>query len=237
MTHNTSLNNCHCYCYNRRHQFAPPLLQQLPLPVCAIVGVSPPTSSKREKGGLSPASQCCIVSRMLSAAKKRRVTSSNSSFNSDDDDDPPAIRDITTNVSVSKNNKSDFRVIYIVSFTKPCCDNHIKGKRVRNQICLETAFFQDGADTCSLMKEKTIKAIRSYKNSKKFDGIHLCNLDYGIGIGSVYMASNHSSESLWKLVYSSAENNMNKLLLKRYASGMTQTNQHEAKADALMHAK
>jgi hypothetical protein len=173
---------------------------------------------------------------MLSAAKKRRVTSSNSSFNSDDDGNPPAIRDITANVSVSENNKSDFRVMYIVSFTKPCCDNHIKGKRVRIQICSETAFFWDGADTCSLMKEKTIKAIRSHKISKKFDGIHLCNLDYGIGIGSVYMASNHPSESLWKLVYLSAENNMNKLLLKRHASRMTQTNQHEAKADALMHA-
>ncbi len=58
---------------------------------------------------------------MLSAAKKRRVTSSNSSFNSDDDGDPPAICDITANVSVSENNKSDFRVMYIVSFTKPCC--------------------------------------------------------------------------------------------------------------------
>jgi hypothetical protein len=37
-------------------------------------------------------------------------------------------------------------------------------------------------------------------------------------------------------VYSSSENDMNKLLLKRHASRMTQTNQHEAKADALMHA-
>ncbi len=173
---------------------------------------------------------------MLSAAKKRRVTLSNSSFNSDDDGNPPAICDIAANVSVSKNNESDFRVMYIVSFTKQCCDNHIKGKRVCIQICSETAFFWDGADMCSLMKEKTIEAIRSLKNSKKFDGIHLCNLDYGIGIGLVYMASNHSSESLWELVYSSAENDMNKLLMKRHASQMTQTNQHEAKADALMHA-
>lgn len=52
----------------------------------------------------------------------------------------------------------------------------------------------------------------------------------------MYMASNHSSESLLKLVYSSAGNDMNKLLLKRHASRMTQTNQHEAKGDALMHA-
>jgi hypothetical protein len=115
---------------------------------------------------------------MLSAAKKRRVTLSNSSFNSDDDGNPPAIRGITANVSVSKNNKSDFHVMYIVSFTKPCCDNHIKGKRVRIQICSETAFFQDGADMCSLMKEKTMKSICSHKNSKKFDGIHLCNLHH-----------------------------------------------------------
>jgi hypothetical protein len=201
MTQNTSSDDRHCSCYNRRRQFAPPLLQRLPPPVCTIVGVSPPTSSKREKGGLSPASQRRVVSRMLSAAKKRRVTSSNSSFNSDDDGNPPAICNITANLSVSENNKSDFRVMCIVSFTKPCCDNHIKGKRVRIQICSETAFFWDGADTCSLMKEKTIKAIRSHKNSKKFDRIHLCNLDYGIGIGLVYMASNHSSESLWKLVY------------------------------------
>jgi hypothetical protein len=96
---------------------------------------------------------------MLSAAKKRRVTSSNSSFNSDDDGDPPAIRDITAIVAVSENNKSDFRVMYIVSFTKPCCDNHIKGKRVRIQICSETAFFWDGADTWSLMKEKTMNSL------------------------------------------------------------------------------
>ncbi len=37
-------------------------------------------------------------------------------------------------------------------------------------------------------------------------------------------------------MYLSAENDMNKLLLKRHASWMTQANQHEAKADALMHA-
>jgi hypothetical protein len=166
MTHNTSLNDRHCSCYDCCRQFAPPLLRQSPPPVCAIVGVSPPTSSKREKGGSSPASQCRVASRMLSAAKKRRETSSNSSFNSDDDGNPPAICDITANVSVSENNKSDFRVMYIASFTKPCCDNHIKSKRVRIQICSETAFFWYGADTCSLMNEKTIKAIHSHKNSK-----------------------------------------------------------------------
>ncbi len=70
MTQNTSLNDRHCSCYDRRRQFALPLLWRSPLPVCAIVGVSPPTSSKRKKGGSSPASQRCVASRMLSAAKK-----------------------------------------------------------------------------------------------------------------------------------------------------------------------
>jgi hypothetical protein len=78
---------------------------------------------------------------MLSPVKKRRVTLSNYSFNSDDDGDPPAICDVTAKVS-------------IVSFTNPCCDNHIKGKRGCIQICSERVFFRDGADTCSLMKEK-----------------------------------------------------------------------------------
>ncbi len=91
MTQNTSLNNRHCSCYDCRHQFAPPLLRRSPPSVCTILGVSLPTSSKREKGGSSPASRGCVASRMLSAAKKRRVTPSNSSFNSDDDGDPPAI--------------------------------------------------------------------------------------------------------------------------------------------------
>jgi hypothetical protein len=161
----------------------------------------------------------------LSGAGKRKVPSSNSSPDRDEDCLPPAIRNITAKVSAYKANDSNFRVMYIVTFTKPCCDNHKKYNRMRIQVASEVSFFDDGADTCELMMAKAIKAIRSHKNSKKFDGRHLCHLDYGIDIGVVYMSSSNSSRLLWRLLYSSVENVMNKILLKRSEKQLTQMNQ------------
>ena len=173
---------------------------------------------------------------MLSVAGKRKVPSSDSSSDSDEDCMPPAIRDITANVSAYKANDSNFRVMYIVTFTKPCCDNHKQYNRMRIQVASELSFFDEVADTCELMMAKTIKAIRSHRISKKFDGLVLCHLDYRIGIGAVYMSSSDSSRSLWRLVYSSAEKDMNKILLKRSENWLVQLTQHDAKSDAAINA-
>ena len=68
------------------------------------------------------------------------------------DDGPSTIRDITASVSWKDNN---YIVMYIVTFTKPCCNNHSKAKQIRIRINSEVAFFNKDADTWSLMMDKT----------------------------------------------------------------------------------
>jgi hypothetical protein len=119
--------------------------------------------------------------------------------------------------------------MYTVTFTKPCCDNHSKAKQIRIRINSEVAFFNKDAETWSLMMDKTKTAIRKHKREVNHGGLDFCSLDYKSGIGGVYMANNESARSLWKLVYSSAENKINKLRLQKY-----EKSQMQKKFDELM---
>ena len=91
------------------------------------------------------------------------------------DDGPSTIRDITASVSWKDNN---YIVMYIVTFTKPCCNNHSKAKQIRIRINSEVAFFNKDADTWSLMMDKTKTAIRKHKREVSHGGLDLCNLEY-----------------------------------------------------------
>jgi hypothetical protein len=72
------------------------------------------------------------------------------------------------------------------------------------------------------MMDKTKTAIRKHKREVNHGGLDFCSLDYKSGIGGVYMANNESARSLWKLVYSSAENKINKLRLQKYEKSQMQ---------------
>jgi hypothetical protein len=150
-----------------------------------------------------------------------------------DSTNPPTIRDTTVGVeSLPHNNK--YRVAYTMTFTKPCCSFHSKAQRVRIQVKSEIEFFDDPAIPYILMMDKTIKFIRCHKKEKTFDGIEGCQLDYGDGIGAFYMKHDESVGSIWRLLWASAENDINKICLLSYERSEHQANQHQSKVDTVL---
>ena len=174
-----------------------------------------------------------LPTEMATSTRKRKESDHVDDGTDDVNDGPSIIRDITASV-LPPATKDKYVVMYTVTFTKPCCDNHSKAKQIRIRIHSEVAFFNKDAETWSLMMDKTKTAIRKHKREVSHGGLDLCNLDYKSGIGGVYMSNNESSRSLWKLVYTSAENDINKLQLKKYEKSQMQVKQHKKKFDELM---
>jgi hypothetical protein len=79
--------------------------------------------------------------------------------------------------------------------------------------------------------DKTIKFIRRHKKEKTFDGIEGCQLDYGDGIGALYLKCDKSVGSIWRLLWASAENDINKICLLSYERSEHEANQHQSKVD------
>jgi hypothetical protein len=150
-----------------------------------------------------------------------------------DDTDPPRIRNVTVGVESLPHNK--YGVAYTVTFTKPCCSFHKKAQQVRIWVKSEVEFFDDPAIPYILMMDKTIKFIRRHKKEKLFDGIERCQLDYGDGIGAWYMKHDESDVgSIWRLLWASAENEINKIRLLSYECSEHQANQHKSKVDTVL---
>jgi len=96
---------------------------------------------------------------------------------------------------------------YKVQFTKPCCSNH---KNITCIIVSSTKLcFEDGADPAILMMNKTIDKIKQHKKDKQFDRLDLYKLNIKSGIGSYYILGSRNP-TVWRLLWSSAENEMNK---------------------------
>lgn len=147
-------------------------------------------------------------------------------------DDCPAIEDITVHVKSQKakgaSKELTFRVQYIVKLTKPCCSNHKPNTRI--DVMSTNACFIDGADPAIFMMNRTIAKIKQHKKDKKFDGIDLCDLDIKSGMGSYYMLG-PSKPSVWRLLWSSAENEMNKERLASMIRTTKQLQQHKEKGN------
>ena len=146
------------------------------------------------------------------------------------DDCPPAIENITVKVQTEKTKSKEltFRVHYKIEFTKPCCSNH------NNISCVNVSsiqsIFKDGAAPAILMMDRVIGKIKQHKKEKQFDGLDLCKLDIESGMGSYYMLG-RSNPSVWRLLWSSAENKMNKLRLASMIRSQNQVQQHKEKAN------
>ena len=149
-------------------------------------------------------------------------------------DDCPAIEDITVHVKSQKakgaSKELTFRVQYIVKLTKPCCSNHKPNTRI--DVMSTNACFIDDADPAIFMMNRTIAKIKQHKKDKKFDGIDLCDLDIKSGMGSYYMLG-PSKPSVWRLLWSSAENEMNKERLASMIRTTKQVQQHKEKETRL----
>ncbi len=82
--------------------------------------------------------------------------------------------------------------------------------------------------------DKTIKFIRRHKKEETFDGIKGCQLDYGDGIGALCMKRDESVSSIWRLLWASAENDINKICLLSYERSEHQATQHKSKVDTVL---
>ncbi len=82
--------------------------------------------------------------------------------------------------------------------------------------------------------DKTIKFIQHHKKEKTFDGIKGCQLDYGDGIGALFMKRDESVGSIWRLLWASAENDINKIRLLSYECSEHQANQHKSQVDTVL---
>ena len=121
-----------------------------------------------------------------------------------------------------------FRMHYKVQFTKPCCSNP---KNITCIIVSSTKLcFEDGADPAILMMNKTIDKIKQHKKDKQFDRLDLCKLNIKSGIGSYYILGSRNP-TVWRLLWSSAENEMNKERLASMIRSWNQVQQHKDKAD------
>jgi len=118
------------------------------------------------------------------------------------------IRNITSFVEANPRQKDKYRVAYTVLFTRRCCSNH----KVNTRLIIKSTneAFDDGVDGAVLMMKKTTKRIKNHKAKKRFDGIDLCNLDIDAGIGAIYFEADESAGSIWRLLWASAENDINK---------------------------
>lgn len=176
----------------------------------------------------------------MSGRKRKQLNDDDESVDcpsSSAEDCPPAIENITVVVQPEpqkgkgkgKGTKEvTFRVHYKVEFTKPCCSNHKNTTRLT--ISSPKSCFEDGADPAILMMNKTIDKIKQHKKDKQFDGLDLCKLDFESGIGSYYMMGSRNP-TVWRLLWSSAENEMNKERLASMIRSRNQVQQHKDKAD------
>jgi hypothetical protein len=105
---------------------------------------------------------------------------------------------------------------------------------VRIQVKSEVKFFDDPAIPYILMMDKISKFIQRHKKEKTFDGIKGRQLDYGDGIGALYMKRDKSVGSIWRLLWASAENDINKIRLLSYKRSEHQANQHQSKVDTVL---
>ncbi len=64
----------------------------------------------------------------------------------------------------------------------------------------EVKVFDQPAIPYILMMDMIIKFIRCHKKKKTFDGINGCQLDYGDGIGALYMKRDESVGSILEIV-------------------------------------
>ena len=142
----------------------------------------------------------------------------------------PAIKNITVSVHLTKTKNTKeltFKVLYKVQLTKPCCSRHNNITRI--SVTSTKSCFQDGADPAIEMMNRTIDKMKQHKKEKHFDGLDLCHLDLKSGMGSYYMLDS-SDTSVWHLLWSSAENEMNKERLAYMARSENQVHQHKKKA-------
>lgn len=141
----------------------------------------------------------------------------------------PSIRGITSSVEQIGGAKSNtFRVSYIVTFTGPCCSNHNNTRRLI--IKSNNNFFDDGADTAILMMDKTITAVKNHKRAQRYGGLDLCDLDLSVGIGRVFMKRDESTNSIWRILWAAAENNIIKRRLLDYERSDVKNTIHKERA-------
>ncbi len=98
----------------------------------------------------------------------------------------------------------------------------------------EVEFFDEPAIPYILMMDKTIRSNQHHKKEKTFDGIEGCQLDYGDGIGALYMKRDESVGSIWRLLWPSAEDDINKICLLSYKCSEHQANQNKSKVDTAL---
>jgi hypothetical protein len=79
------------------------------------------------------------------------------------------------------------------------------------------------------MMNNTIAKMKQRKQEKRVDGIDTCNLDLDAGAGKLYMAPDQSFGSVWRHIWASAENEINKQKLESTKHSLAQTKQHKEK--------
>lgn len=113
---------------------------------------------------------------------------------------------------------------------KRCCSNH-KENHTRLSIKSTNEAFNNGVDGAVFMMKKTIKRIKNHKAEKRFEGIDLCDLDIDAGIGAIYFQADESAGSIWRLLWASAENKINKRRLINYDRSEVKTKIHQYRAE------